>query len=292
MACVRRHHQLNYRIVEENWTSRNPRAERLLAVPHHGFQNEAEHFTEEEYNQYPIYTELMKPSGYGFGAATAITVPNGDNLIFSVEKKLANGPVDRKGIDYLDLLRPHLARSAMTSSRLEFERITVAVEALQMTGLPSAVIGFDGQTLAVNSLLEEFAPQVKLGAFDRLLFAHRPANLFMTEAIARAEDSAGPSAFLSRSFPLPQLDNSPAAIVHLVPVRGNARDLFSRAAFFLIITPVDRKRVPAAETIQGLFDLTPAEARVARCLATGGNVPAVAGMLSVRPKPTCPRSQP
>jgi DNA-binding CsgD family transcriptional regulator len=31
-----------------------------------------------------------------------------------------------------------------------------------------------------------------------------------------------------------------------------------------VVTPVDRAAVPTAEVLQGLFDLTPAEARVAR----------------------------
>ncbi|WP_029074104.1 hypothetical protein [Kaistia adipata] len=83
------------RIVAEDWTSRNPRAARLLATQHHGFQDEAEEFSDEEYNSLPIYTELMQPCGYGFGAATAILAPSGDNLVFSVEKKRARGPVGR-----------------------------------------------------------------------------------------------------------------------------------------------------------------------------------------------------
>ncbi len=65
------------RILAEDWTSRNPRAERLLSAQHHGFMNEADQFTEEEYNRFPIYTDLMQPCGYGFGAATAILAPSG-----------------------------------------------------------------------------------------------------------------------------------------------------------------------------------------------------------------------
>ncbi|BCH31518.1 LuxR family transcriptional regulator [Mesorhizobium sp. L-8-10] len=272
------------RILAEDWTSRNPRAERLLSAQHHGFLNEADQFTEEEYNRFPIYTDLMQPCGYGFGAATAIHVPSGDNLVFSVEKKRDSGPVSRQGIEFLDLLRPHLARAALLSSRLEFERINAAVEALQMTGLPSAVLTNDGKVIASNALLEGLAPQVSVAAFDHLRFAYAPANAFLTNALAQLRLSPISTATASRSFPLPQREGAPAAVVHLVPVKGDARDIFVRAASFLIITPVDRKQVPSAETIQGLFDLSPAEARVARSLAAGSDVAGTALHLSLSPE--------
>jgi DNA-binding CsgD family transcriptional regulator len=56
-------------------------------------------------------------------------------------------------------------------------------------------------------------------------------------------------------------------ILHLVPVRGAAHDLFSGAEAILAVTPVIPRQVPTAEVIQGLFDLTPAEAKVARAIA-------------------------
>jgi DNA-binding CsgD family transcriptional regulator len=49
----------------------------------------------------------------------------------------------------------------------------------------------------------------------------------------------------------------------------------------LVVKPVERSRVPAVATIKGLFDLTPAEARVAHSLATGRNIPATAKHLAV-----------
>jgi len=39
------------------------------------------------------------------------------------------------------------------------------------------------------------------------------------------------------------------------------RDIFTQATALLVVTPVDRAAVPTAEVLQGLFDLTPAEAR-------------------------------
>jgi len=44
----------------------------------------------------------------------------------------------------------------------------------------------------------------------------------------------------------------------------------------LVLTPVARPQAPPVELVQSLFDLTPAEARVARGLASGKTVEAIA----------------
>ena len=268
---------MKIKMIDEGWYRYNTRTEKLLSLEHHGFVNEADFFTEHDYNTMPIFTGMMQPLGYGFGTSTFIGTPSGEKIIVAVEKKKATGPVERSAIAYLDQLRPHLARAAMMSSRLEFERINAAVEALQLANLPSAVLRHDGRMIAGNRLLEEFAPQVTIAARDIVRFEHAPANALLADAL----ENARAGSIASRSFPLPRTEDAPPAVVHLMPVSGSARDIFLSAAFFLIVTPVDRSRVPTAETIQGLFDLTPAEARVARALATGCDVAATAEQLAL-----------
>jgi DNA-binding CsgD family transcriptional regulator len=49
-----------------------------------------------------------------------------------------------------------------------------------------------------------------------------------------------------------------------------------RSAVVLILTPVALPQAPSVELVQSLFDLTPAEARVARGLAAGKTVDDIA----------------
>lgn len=269
------------RILREDWGSRNDRAKRLLGKPYSGFFNEAEEFTDEEYNTFPIYTDLMQPLGYGFGAGTAISVPSGDHIVFSVERKRAHGPMTAADISFLDGLRPHLARAAMMAGRLEFERINAAVQALEVTGLPSAVLTEQGAVLAHNSLLATLGKQIYFQAFNRFSFASSSANAQLAEALQQFRFANKQPLQVCQSFPLPQIDDTPAAVAHLLPIRGNARDIFASAAFFLLVTPVDRRKVPTATVIQGLFDLSAAEARVAQFVATGNDIPSIAKQLGV-----------
>jgi DNA-binding CsgD family transcriptional regulator len=78
------------------------------------------------------------------------------------------------------------------------------------------------------------------------------------------------------SLPMPARAGNPPMILHVVPVRGLARDVFSRASVVVFVTPVVIADVPTAEVIQGLFDLTPTEARVARALGRGATVAEIA----------------
>jgi len=77
-------------------------------------------------------------------------------------------------------------------------------------------------------------------------------------------------------LPFPVRNADAAMIAHVVPIRGSARDIFFRCAAMLMLTPVTRPEAPPAELIRSLFDLTPAEARVARGLAAGQTVTDIA----------------
>jgi DNA-binding NarL/FixJ family response regulator len=77
-----------------------------------------------------------------------------------------------------------------------------------------------------------------------------------------------------RSFPVRNADS--AMIARIVPIRGAARDIFSRCAAMLMLTPVTRPEAPPVDLIRSLFDLTPAEARVAHGLAAGQTVKGIA----------------
>jgi DNA-binding CsgD family transcriptional regulator len=72
-----------------------------------------------------------------------------------------------------------------------------------------------------------------------------------------------------RSFPVRDPEAQTTLVAHVIPIRLSARDIFVRCAAVLVLTPVTRPQAPPVELVQSLFDLTPAEARVARSLASG-----------------------
>lgn len=261
--------------VAKGWQgAKNPRAPRLFAARHAGFLNDLDVFTREEIDQEPYFTEYLRPLGFGWGTATAIEVPSGDMIAFDVERRFERGPVERSIIRKLDKLRPHLARASLISSRLMFERARTVAETLGLIGLPAAVLGVGGRPLAANTLFEAIMPHMAHESRGRLILNDSSADRLFADAFQRlASDTRADDV---RSIPLAAREERPPMILHVVPIRGAAHDVFSGASAILVVTPVEPRKVPTADVLQGLFDLTPAEARVARTIAEGKTIEAFA----------------
>lgn len=156
----------------------------------------------------------------------------------------------------------------------EWSRPRAAAEALGLIGLAAAVLGPRGQPLAVNRLFEKLMPGVARERGERLTLADAAADALFAEALARplAPSAADPV----RLIPIRGRAERPPMIVHVVPLRGTAYEIFTGAAGILIVTPLKPQAAPDAAVLQGLFDLTPAEARVARGIGEGLTVEAIA----------------
>jgi DNA-binding CsgD family transcriptional regulator len=58
-------------------------------------------------------------------------------------------------------------------------------------------------------------------------------------------------------------------VLHLLPIRRLAHDIFARTTALVVATPLTPASIPQADLLGGLFDLSPAEDRVARALMGG-----------------------
>jgi hypothetical protein len=163
--------------------------------------------------------------------------PNGQNVSFAMTRRIERGPVERAIVQKLDELRPHLARSALMSARMQLERARIASETLTALCLPALVLNEQGKVLAANSLIKARTGYVQWRAQDRVSLKDRAADQLLRYAIA-AIDAAGRTV---RSFRV-----------------RSARDIFVRCAATLVLTPVTLPQAPPVEQMQSLFDLTPA----------------------------------
>lgn len=260
--------------IRDGWAAMNIRPARLGAANYAGFVRDNDFFTDEELDNDPVYRDFYRKRGLGWATGTMLDTPSGDSIIFSFERAYAKGPVPVEVVQQFDKLRPHLARSALLSSRLGLERAMAMAEALQALGLPGAVLRGGGRVLAVNSALERLMPSLVQDRRERLYVSDEAADVLLADALRRRPVAGGPA--MVNSIPVAATDEHPPMILHLLPIHGAAHDLFSRATSLLVITPVDRAVVPTAQVLQGLFDLTPAEARVARGISEAQTVEGLA----------------
>lgn len=122
------------------WANTGSRTQKLLGARHAGFIIEEDVYSAEELADDVLIRDFLRPRGLGWGTATAFPLPTGDTLIFSIERRYADGPVPRAATLVLDALRPHLGRAALLSARLRLEQIKAAVDVIEMLGLPAAIL--------------------------------------------------------------------------------------------------------------------------------------------------------
>jgi len=261
------------RIVKEGWLWRGTIVGRLFAQRYAGFLIDVEYFTPEELDREPIYRDVWRPQGVGWGMGTAIPIPTGENALIILSRRMEYGPFERASANRLDELRPHLARSVLISARLQLERARAAGNALAALGVPALVFDETGKVLSANALIEKMTGYVHWRAFDRVSLKDKAANQLLHEAIAIIDSEKG---YGVRSFPVRDPDGESTMVAHVIPVRLSARDVFLRCAAVLAMTPVTAPQAPPIELVQSLFDLTPTEARVARSLASGKTVEDIA----------------
>ena len=261
---------------DEEIQANNIRLQHGIKLKHHGFFGSDELYGREVRENSLIYRKFFFPNGLGYCAGTVVPMPNGDTAVFDLERWGADGPVPAEKLRVLNIFRPHLARAAILANRLNLERARAVVDALDGAGLPAAVLGSAGRLLAANSRLESMSAQFLFLARDRIAASDAGANILLAEAIEQVDSSSA-----THSIPIPALPGHPAAVVHVLPLPGQAADGFFGARALMVVTRLDRPAAPSAELLGGLFDLTPAEARVARSISEGKTTEETASALNL-----------
>lgn len=212
------------------------------------------------------------PLGEDALMGTVFSMPSGETAAFLIQRRPMADLPDDEALTWLNSIRPHLGRAALISGRLHLERATNTVQTLSQLGLPAAVLTANGSALAVNERFEALKSTFMIGAFNRLSMISPSGNALFTQAVT----AAGASSAVVKSIPVRAREDDPALIVHVAPIERDAHDIFDQAATLVVITPIGLAPNPDGAMLHGLFDLTPAEARLVQKLAQGMTVQQVA----------------
>jgi DNA-binding CsgD family transcriptional regulator len=142
-----------------------------------------------------------------------------------------------------------------------------------MIGLPAAALTSTGRAISANAGFLSSAPRIRIGTNDAVKFESETAQLLLIEAVSNISNwQIG----IGKSIPVAGTKNEPPFVAHVVPLRGAGFDLFTGAISIMFLTPVVPNSSPAPELLQALFDLTPAEARLAGQLTQGNSIEQIA----------------
>lgn len=267
------------RYFRDGWFAQCNRGVCIMGEKQPKFFREYDFWSESELDAVPIYRDFFRPNGLGWSASTGIRLPTGDNLVLTIERDFARGPLDSAMVDRLDELRPHLARSAFISSRLGLKHAEGASDMLATLGLPALLIAEDGRVVEANRLAEDLTDCLQWRVRDSVAFNDRRTNALLVKAVTalHADNSTSTQSFPVRS----SQDGHVELVAHLIPIRGSAHELFGNSYMLLALMPITPQTGPPIDLVRSLFDFTIAEARVARALAQGSSLEEIAATGSV-----------
>lgn len=246
-------------------TERSPRTTAAMAAPPGSFVRVNDLLSPAEIEADPM-EQAMRRNGLGCQVFTMIPMPSGDVATLSFERRLGDGTHAQTDVDRLNAARPHMARAAVLAARLGTERARAMTATLDAVGLPAAALAADGRVVHANGAFEQVGA-LRPAAFGKLAIDAPEAQALFVQALQEARAEAVPTV---RSIAVPAMQGFSPAVLHLVPIRGAAHDVFARTTFLLIVTSFGHgTAAPSLPLLHGLFDLTPKEAALAAALSSG-----------------------
>ncbi|MDA7787762.1 LuxR family transcriptional regulator [Sphingomonadaceae bacterium] len=257
--------------AQSKWVSDTTRVGGLIEkLPHPGFVSDAMLQTPEDLQNLPIYKEFLVPRGIGAGAATAIYGASGDGIIVTLEG-FADHKASNEAVPYLNSLRPHLARASLLSWQLSMQRTQAGLDTLGLIGSAAAALGSRGQLVAANSRFSDLIGEAFVDT-GRKLRAHDPGS---DEALGIAIDQLLDTK-LGKSIAMFNPQTFKTSALHLLPVAGEAHDIFQNASGLVILAKSENTNLPSTDLLESLFDLTPKEAAIGRKIAVSKSVKLIA----------------
>jgi DNA-binding CsgD family transcriptional regulator len=273
-TCSAPVHDTFQRIVEDGWLARNTRLSRSLAAGlAYRVVTDFDIFTEADMDADPLY-QALRPLGWGWFAGAATSLPSSRTAVFSFERAYAAGPYSQADARRLEMLRPHLARGTLLANSIGLDRHATMAETLARVGLPAAVLGQGGKLLASNPLFEDLTPALIVPGADRVRLPDAGVDAQLAAALHALR--LGLTGAVPLSFALKSRSGQPARLLHLLPMRRTARDMFTGAACLAVVTPGRTRPSPDLTLVCQLFELSPREAMLASALGRGETLSAYA----------------
>ncbi len=259
------------RFIDDGWAPRNVQAARTVARKEPRFFSDLDLFSPEEIEEEPFYRDFLSPNGLAWGCGTIVKTGTEDHIVLSVFRPVEDGPLGWEEVQVLDAVRPGLARAAFVASRSRLEQAQATMATLQAIGIPAAALSRNGRLRAANGLFEQLMPSLAREGQARIHLLGREADGLLAATIKAG--IAGVNTGIT--IPIPRQNDAPI-VLKLIPIVGRAHDIFEEIEWLMTAKLVIPVEAPSAEILQALFDLTPAESRVAEAIGNGRTIDGIA----------------
>jgi len=263
------------------WSVSNPRLDKAMERPTTHFVRDTDILPPEVFQKHPFFTEFCAKWGMGEALGAFFQLPSESMFILNIERSKAAGPYSDQDVSNFNRLRADMGRAIDLTTRLAYQQYENTTSVLNAVGVAAAVIDHRERLLSANPLFEKLIPHIALDTNGRLRIASKAANALFKDALLRLAPEHWTGTLGSIAIP-PVVDTHAGAVLHVLPIRGLAHDIVTGGACLIVVSTLDGTSLPAEQLLRNLFDLTAAEARVARALiASSGSYVAVAKSLDI-----------
>jgi DNA-binding CsgD family transcriptional regulator/PAS domain-containing protein len=224
----------------------------------------------------PFYAEFLSQFGLRYFVGVALEQTPTKFTFVSVQRTRKQGHVDKREIELMRRLGPHLQRAYDAATRLKTagEHRSVLENSLDWLSDGVALLRADGAIVYVNDMMRVFAQRRDgFRIVDRTIEFREPvarrhfaAALGAIERLGDPSCDARPADFIVRRD-----DGMPAFIVSMRPLLcGQMRNIqHAQAEVMVLIHDPFGSNAATSQVLQELFGLTNAEAHLAHALCTG-----------------------
>lgn len=259
-------------IYAERYAAEDPWGRRALAQPEGAVKTDYEYCPREEFESSLAFREFysVRDAIHGVGGIILAT-PLGQSLIAAVRGR-AEGPFGEAEKSVIRTILPHLRRAALLYGQLGTlkRQLAILTDHLNRYSHGLLLVTTEGKVLFANEAAREIAAE-----HDGLeLIDHR---LKIVSARDREELRKASNELLARGGPLMRRvtisrtsHNDPYRLI-LMPVQDSVTDSVGlpMPAISILVMKPGLKPAPDVVLLAELFELTPAEARIAGKLAVG-----------------------
>lgn len=253
------------------------REDRVKPMPDDGFIGDFDTYTAEEIERDPFYVEFLRPRGFGWHAAAALT--GGDSpLVLSLKRRWSAGPFQPGELAQISTVLPYLQAAAYAAQTALSFRSHDHLDALEAMGQGGILLSREGIALACNTALV-LGDGLNI-AEGHLRAAYPSEQGALDRAVAIAVSPRLPSELPP---PSPAILHRPSGrrplIVRIARLFDVAPNPVAEARALVGVLDTAIVPIPTSRLLRELFDLTPKEAELVMLLG-GGHTLAQAAELS------------
>ena len=238
----------------------------------------SQHFDDACVSRSEFYQDFLIPEGLRFCMATAVRMPDGTDYALGLQRSAERGPYGAEVLQRFQRLIPHLSRSLRIYDRLGRQQGLHGASEAALRTFSSAILylGDDGVHLGGNDLAQSYLADASFMKLERRAvgFTDPRSQEDFSRALRRClgrkqsgsvlvnATRAGAGRFTATLLPAshesPPTSLLPPAILQVAGIRAAC-----------ILAPLGQRSPVSIAQLIHLFDLTPAEAGLARAVAAG-----------------------